>query len=152
MNELSLFNTLFNDDGYGFPTFHTERARVPSVDVIENNSGYVIMMDLPGRTEKDVEISLKDDVLTIASVKQAKPKDNGRAEDNAESKADSNSDSGVKNYLIRERYAYDFQRSFTMPKDINQDAVSATFKNGVLAITIERKPTAEKRKIAIQAA
>ncbi len=139
MNELSLFNTLFNDDGYTFPTYYAQRSQVPSVDVTENKTGYVLSMDLPGRTENDVEISLKDDILTISSVKQAETqKEETKASDCT--------------WLIRERKTSQFKRSFTMPKDINSDDVNATFKNGVLKVAIGKKPNAAERKIAINVA
>lgn len=144
MNELSLFNTLFNDDGYGFPAFRQARVNVPCVDVTENSKCYTISMDLPGRCENDVEISLKEDVLTIASVRKTQDKDCNA--ENKDNKAECDS------YLIRERSVSDFKRSFTMPKDINSSAVSAIFKNGVLTITIEKKPVAPVQKISINVA
>ena len=73
MNELSLLDTLFGNDGT-MPSFYT-RACTPNVDVKETKDAYILTMDLPGRNENDVEIGLKDDILTIASVEKAETKE-----------------------------------------------------------------------------
>ena len=69
MNELSLFNSLFDDGDFGFfPAVAKNYSfGVPQVDVKETKDAYALEMDLPGRTEKDVDVDLKDNVLTIAS-------------------------------------------------------------------------------------
>lgn len=139
MNELALFNRLFNGGDFFVKPF--EAAAVPSVDVKENKDSYVLDMDLPGKTENDVELSLKDDVLTIAS----------RKEEVREEKSDgAGADKGT--WLIRERRSSGFTRRFSLPQDVNADAVNATFKNGVLTVVMPRKPVAEPKKIAITVA
>ena len=142
MNELSLFNRLFNnndDFGLSFPTFGTACA-TPSVDVKQTKDSYVLDMDLPGKTEKDVDLTLKDDVLTISShEEETKEEQSDKAEkENGE-------------WLIRERRSYSFTRRFTLPQDVNVDGVNASFKNGVLTVVMPRKPAAEAKKIAITA-
>lgn len=140
MNELSLFNRLFNNEDFGlsFPTFNANCA-TPSVDVKQTEDSYVLDMDLPGKTENDVDLTLKDDVLTIAShedtTKEAKSRDDEK--ENGE-------------WLIRERRSYSFTRRFTLPQDVNTEGVNASFKNGVLTVVMPRKPAAEAKKIAIQ--
>lgn len=135
MNDLSLFNSLFDEDGTTFPRlWNTHTLSVPKVDVTETKDTYTLLMDLPGRAEDDVEISLKDNVLTIAS--------------STESKKEEKDD----NYLIRERGYSAFTRRFTLPDDVKGDAVNASFKNGVLCVTMPRNTVAsESRKIAISA-
>ncbi|MCR5725497.1 MAG: Hsp20/alpha crystallin family protein [Treponema sp.] len=143
MNELSLFNRLFNNEDFGlsFPAFDGRACVTPNVDVKQTKDAYVLDMDLPGKTENDVDISLKEDVLTISSheeeVKNAKADD--KEEENSE-------------WLIRERHSYNFTRRFTLPQDVNAEEVQATFKNGVLTIVMPRKPVAEPKKIAIKVA
>lgn len=142
MNELALFNRLFNGDDAGFfrPSFEGTNA-VPSVDVKENKDSYVLDMDLPGKTENDVDLSLKDDVLTISS----------HNEETKETKSDGK-DAEKGEWLIRERRSYNFTRRFTLPQDVNADAVNASFKNGVLTVVMPRKPVTEPKKIAITVA
>ena len=128
MNELSLLDTLFGNDGFTFPAARTA-CYSPKVDVLQTKDSYILKMDLPGKTEEDVEITLKNDVLTIAS-----------AEEENEI------------WLIRERTAYGsqkFRRTFTLPKDIDVSKVSANFKNGVLSVEIGRKEESAEQKIKI---
>jgi len=138
MNALSLFNPTFNQDVFDIfdRNFGTN---VPSVDVRETAEAYVMDMDLPGRSEKDVEISLKDRVLSISSLEEAKTEEKKKTDDGCE-------------YLIRERRSSSFSRRFTLPEDIDAEKVEANFKNGVLTITIPRRPEAQARQIAIKSA
>ena len=138
MNALSLFNPTFNQDVFDIfdRNFGTN---VPSVDVRETAEAYVMDMDLPGRSEKDVEISLKDRVLSISSLEEAKTEEKKKTDDGCE-------------YLIRERRSSSFSRRFTLPDDIAAEKVEANFKNGVLTITIPRRPEAQARQILIKSA
>ncbi len=146
MNTLRLFNPTISSDVFdafnrdlGFlGSFGSAPAVAPRVDVRETASAYLMDMDLPGLSEKDVEISLKDRVLTIASVKEAETEEK-KADDNGE-------------YLIRERRESAFERQFTLPEDIDAEKVDATFKNGVLSISIARRPEAQARQILIKTA
>ena len=145
MNELALFNRLFNDGEFFPRAFEPARCgvrtAVPNVDVKENKDAYVLDMDLPGKTESDVDLSLKDDVLTISS----------HQEETTEETSDGK-DAEKGEWLIRERRSYNFTRRFTLPQDVNADAVNASFKNGVLTIVMPRKPLAEPKKIEIKTA
>ena len=143
MNELSLFNSLFDDGDFGFFPAIAKNCSfgVPQVDVKETKDAYALEMDLPGRTEKDVDVDLKDSVLTIAS----------HTEETKEEKSKDKKD-GEAQWLIHERRTSSFCRRFTLPQDIDSEKVSATFKNGVLSVMIPRKPLSEPKKIAISVA
>lgn len=143
MNELSLLDSLLGTDDLGLATFPVlpscTVADTPDVDVQEKKDAYVFDMDLPGMSENDIDIDLEDNVLTISS-----------KEKEAESSKDS-SDEGK--WLLRERQIGSFKRQFELPEDIDVDAVHASFKNGVLTITVPRKAVAaSSKKIAIAAA
>ncbi|MBQ1832856.1 MAG: Hsp20/alpha crystallin family protein [Treponema sp.] len=138
MNELSLFDTLFNDGCAGFPVFKTSANYVPKVDVKENKNAYVLDMDLPGFSENDVQIDLKENVLTISSVEE---KENGNKKPEDEFV-----------WLIHERRSSDFERRFSLPQDIDADGITASFKNGVLTVSIPRKAEAAAKKINISVA
>lgn len=146
MNALSLFNPTFTSDvfdafdrGLGlFAPVSSSTVLAPRVDVRETNQAYLMEIDLPGMTEKDVEISLKDRILTIASLQETKTEDKQKDE-NTE-------------YLIRERRTSAFTRRFTLPEDINSENVKAEFKNGVLTIDIPRRPETQPRQITIKSA
>ena len=146
MNSLALFNpslaaelwnTMDNDFVDFFPavTKGSKMGFVPSVDVMETKENYILDMDLPGLTEKDVEINLKNRMLSISSKKEEKKEDKKEGD-----------------WLIKERRSSSFTRKFTLPDDIDADKVNATFTNGVLKITIPRKTEEVSKKIAITAA
>lgn len=135
MNELSLFNSLF-DTAFGGMPDSWKIAQTPKVDVKEDKDSYALQMDLPGFTEKDVNIEVEHGVLTISSAKT----------EEKEEKKD-----GEK-WLIRERSSSRFTRRFTLPDDVDQDKISAVFKNGVLNVTMNRKELPSPKRIAIEAA
>ena len=147
MNALSLFNDWLNNDFYGSEGLCGSNAAVPDVDVTENKDSYVLDMDLPGRTENDVNLELNEGVLTISSAKtetkQIEDKSGKHEKENGEEKP---------LYLLKERRRTEFRRSFTLPKDIDADSVTAGFKNGVLTVKIPRKAEVAPRKIQISVA
>ena len=147
MNELALFNDLFNgfeDDGYLMPSFNLRKAfTAPKVDVKEEKDAYLLEMDLPGKTDSDINIELNRNVLTISS--QTKSEKEEKQEEKAEAK-----DAGK--YLIKERYYSKFSRSFTLPEDVDSENLSAKVTNGVLTVTMPRKAIAAPKRIAITAA
>jgi len=137
MNTLNVFDAFDRSLGL-FSPFTTTTVVAPKVDVRETNQAYIMDIDLPGLTESDVEISLKDRVLSISSMQEAKKEEN-KKEEEAE-------------YLIRERRSSGFARRFTLPEDIDAEKVDASFRNGVLTITIPRRPETQPRQILIKSA
>jgi len=138
MNTLRLFNPAVAPDV--FDLFDRNYgSSVPSVDVRETAEAYLMDMDLPGKSEKDVEISLKDRVLSISSVQEAETETKKKDETEYD-------------YLIRERRSSSFARRFTLPEDIDAEKVEANFRNGVLSIRIPRRPEAQARQIQIKSA
>ena len=148
MNELSLFNNFFDgmtDDGYMFPSFNLKKAfQTPKVDVKKSEKEYTLQMDLPGRTEKDVDIELNNNVLTISSSKETKTEDKSDKHDK-DNKECKNSEK----WLIRERTYSEFTRSFTLPEDVDGEKLSANVSNGILTVVMPRKAIPSPKKIAI---
>jgi len=140
MNELCLLDSLFNEVLEAAPGFiYRGGVSAPKVDVSEDENAYTLEMELPGRSEKDVNIELDRDNLTISSreVKEAK-----------EDKKDRKS----AKYLLRERGGSgfsSFSRSFALPEDVNQEDISASFENGILTVSMKKKPVIAPKKIAI---
>lgn len=138
MNTLSLLNPTCTPDVFNF--FDRELTNsTPDVDVRETGDAYIMEMDLPGLSEKDVEINLKDRLLTITSIENAK-------------KEDEKKDNNDEQYLIRERRTNNFSRRFTLPEDIDASKVEANFVKGVLTINISRRPESQPRQIQIKSA
>ena len=135
MNDLSIFDSLFNDvlGGDVAPVlYHKAYTHSPRVNVYEEDEAYTLEMELPGRTDKDINIELNHNTLTISSkVEDAKKEDK------------------KKKYLVRECHVASFSRSFTLPQDIDEESISASFKNGILKIDMKKKALATPKKIAI---
>lgn len=141
MNSLAFFNPRFTSDlfdvidrnlGDLVPSQASTPVVTPRVDVRETPEAYILDMDLPGFTEKDVEINLKDRVLSISSKLQEKQEEKKEGD-----------------WLIKERRSSCFSRRFTLPQDIDAEKVTAEFKHGVLSVDIPRKPEPQAKQIAI---
>jgi HSP20 family protein len=120
-------NRLFDDMFRGFDDsrFWAGRGAWPSVDVEETDKGYRVTAELPGLEERDVEVLLEDGLLTV------------RGEKRLETEA--------KNRSYSERFYGRFERQVTLDRDVDDGAVSATFKNGVLTVTVPKNPRAVER-------
>jgi len=111
----------------------TEDIKTPAVDIKEEKDRYIMEVELPGMTEKDVEVKVENGVLTISSKKE---------ETREESK---------KGYIRKERRSYSFSRSFSLPEKTDLDKIKAHFKNGLLNIEIPKAPEAKPRMIEVKA-
>jgi HSP20 family protein len=103
----------------------------PRVDVSESNEAYDIAVELPGMTEKDIELTLSDDSLTIK----------GEKKETREEKK--------KNYHVTERSYGSFQRTFRVPNGVDHNKVSASCSKGVLNISLPKTETAKKKKRSV---
>ncbi len=123
---LNSFDRLF--DGI----FDDQAVSVPPVDVRETENGWHMEVDLPGLSEKDVEVKLENNLLTISSRKEQKEeqKKNG--------------------YLLRERRASSFCRSFVLPDEVDREKIEASFANGVLSLSFSKVPAAQPRTIEVK--
>lgn len=157
MNGLSLIDSIL-DGVYGAANYGGRKGDynfVPAVDIEKNGNAYVLYMDLPGKTEADIELSVKENILTIASAKADSA--NGEANASTNNADNATNDSAKKeeesHYLLCERIpAGNFKRAFTLANDCDAAKISAQLKNGVLTVTIPVKAEAEAQKIRIQAA
>ena len=103
----------------------------PAVDIYEDESQLVLTAEIPGINEKDVEIKIEDNTLSI----------HGERKLEKETKEE--------NYHRIERAYGSFYRSFTLPNHIDQDKIQAEHENGVLKITMPKKPELQPRKVKI---
>ncbi len=129
---------LFDDfmRGFDVPLLRgSEEGKIlPDVDVAETDKEVQVTADLPGVDEKDLEVTLAEGVLTISGEKKSEREEK------------------KKDYHRIERVFGRFERSIALPEGLAEDKVAATFKNGVLTVTIPKKPEAKKssRKIPIK--
>ena len=150
MNELALFNDLFDgfEDDYMLPSFNFKKVfQNPKVDVKEGKDAYTLEMDLPGKTDKDVNIELNHNVLTISS--ETKSEKEEKKDEKAEKKEEKKDET---KWLIRERTYNKFSRSFTLPEDVDGENLSASVKNCVLTVCMPRKAPVSPKRIAITCA
>jgi HSP20 family protein len=110
-------------------------AMTPSIEVSESEGELKIDADLPGVEEKDVDVAISDNVLTIKGEKKAEREEK------------------KKDFHLVERSYGSFSRSLTLPFVVDPDQAKATFKNGVLSISLPKPPEvqAKAKKIAISA-
>ena len=111
-------------------------AAVPAVDIIEGDKAYEVTAELPGMDEKNIEVKVANGNLIIKGEKH---------EEKEEKKKD---------YYLQERHFGSFERSFQVPDGVDADKIEASFKKGVLTVTLPKKPEAQKpeKKIDVKAA
>lgn len=95
---------------------------VPPVDVTEDGTAFVITAELPGMTEKDVDVSVSSGMLTLKGEKRQEKQEKD------------------KDFCMTERAFGAFERSFSLPDSADAEKVSASFANGVLTVTLPKKP------------
>lgn len=126
----SLFNSLWNN--WGLNT-----AKTPSVDIMETEKAYVLEAELPGYSEKDVDVHVDKHVLKISSICEAEKETKNEVDESPK-------------YLIRERSCLEFERSFALPEGIDEEKIEGTFKNGVLTINMPKVPAKQPKKIDVK--
>ena len=120
------FDSAFQNSGH--PSY---AATTPIVDVQEKADAYHLEAELPGLTEKDFIVNVEHNLLTISSQQE-------HSEEREEN-----------GYVIRERRSGAFRRSFALPEDVDADQISATFKDGLLTLTVPKTGKAQARQIAV---
>ena len=138
----SIFGNDFMDDFFVFPqerkTTPTAKANLMQTDVKETETGYEVVIDLPGYSKENVNAELKDGYLIISATTSTN--DEEKSEDGK--------------YIRKERYSGSCQRSFYVGEDITHDAIKAKYENGTLKLDIPKKeaqPKVEQKKtIAIE--
>jgi len=118
----------------GMPFGGQRWAMTPVVDVTENEKSYDISVELPGMDEKDIEITLSEDLLGLKGEKRYE-----REEEK-------------KDFHLTERSYGKFQRTFRLPADVDENKIAASFTKGVLAISLPKtgKAKAGVKKIAVK--
>lgn len=109
-------------------------AFAPQMDVTEDDKEICVTVELPGMDEKDIDISISSDVLTIRGEKKSEKEDKG------------------KNYYRMERSYGAFHRAIPLPAEVDQDKIEASFKKGVLTVTLPKTAEAQReaKKITVK--
>jgi len=106
----------------------------PKIDVVDQKDKVLVTAELPGMQEKDIEVIVTNDLLTIKGEKQEETKEE------------------KKEYYHHERYYGEFERSIALPSNIDESKVTASFKNGILKIQLPKvaEQQTRGRKIEIK--
>jgi HSP20 family protein len=127
MNLHREMNRLFDDMFRGFDDSRLlgGRGGWPSLDVEETGKEYRVTAELPGLEERDVEVLLQDGLLTVRGEKKI--------------------ESENRNRTYSERFYGRFERQIPLGQEVDENAVSATFKNGILTVTVPKNAQAVER-------
>ncbi len=105
---------------------------VPPMDIAEESDRLLIRVEVPGVEEKDLQVNFEDGLLMISGERQFERKED-------------------RNYHRIERSYGSFSRSFTLPRNVDSNKISATFKNGILEIEVPKLEEAKPKQIQIKA-
>jgi HSP20 family protein len=127
---------LFDDFTQGFPALSNGGTAdlLPSMDVTETDKQIEITAELPGLEEKDVQVNVADNVLTIRGEKKAEKEEKDKA------------------YRLVERSYGSFVRSLALPDGVNADTIKASIEKGVLKVTVPKPAPAQVKKIEVKTA
>ena len=124
-------NRLF-DGVFARPMAAPERVWAPAVDMYETSDELVVTAELAGMSEKEIKLSIADDVLTLRGERfpgqEVKPEDAHRGE----------------------RWYGKFERTLTLPIPVQTDKVKATYRDGVLTVTLPKVEETKPKEIAIE--
>jgi HSP20 family protein len=125
-------NRLFNETMFrGQPEDSAITTWAPAVDIYETPNELVVKADLPGVDEKDIDIRVEDNLLTIRGERKF---EKNVSEDN---------------YLRVERTYGTFSRSFSLPNTINPEGIHAEYKNGVLTVNLPKREESKPRQVKV---
>lgn len=133
-NEIERVFDSFTGRGFGrLPSLFEgkEGPLSPTMDIKENDRQLTVEAELPGMEEKDIDVSLRDGVLTIKGEKKSEREE--KEED----------------YHVSERTYGSFQRAFRLPDTVDEDNISADMDKGVLKIVIPKKPGTPEKRIPV---
>jgi HSP20 family protein len=123
-----IFNKMFRDSGMSSFNFARPFSTAadgtfkPSLDLSAGDKEYTVTVELPGAKKDEIKVDIVDNVMTISGEKKQEQEEKD------------------KNYYRQERYFGEFKRVLALPDDADQDGIEADFKQGVLTVTIPRKP------------
>ncbi len=140
-----LFDDFFSDFGRRTPSlFRTHEpawllgrrrgAMTPAVDIVEDDKAITLTAELPGMKEDDIEIVLRDDVLTVKGEKKSETREE------------------EENYYLTERHYGAFERTFRLPDTAIADKIKAAYEDGLLRVVIPKRPEARKIEKKIKVA
>jgi HSP20 family protein len=129
-----VFRPFFTEGDWPFSRMGST-MRMPETDVVERENEIRVVCELPGMRSDQVEVSLENNVLTISGEK-SETREEGQEKDT---------------YHLSERRWGRFSRSFVLPREVDQEKIKASFREGVLEVTIPKSEKAKRRRIDVDA-
>ena len=105
---------------------------LPSINFSKKNGNYLLTAELPGISKEDIEVKIDEGVLTVS----------GKKEHHTEEKE--------ADYYFKETSSGSFSRSIKLPGSVEEEKVEATFKDGVLTVTLPHKEEPETKTIKVK--
>ena len=127
----SLLNRLRRELDQTFEFAAHEASWTPAVDIHEEDKQFVVRADLPGVKQEDLEVSLTGNRLTVSGSREQERREQDEQ------------------YYTSERLFGRFSRSFTLPDGADPDRVQADLKDGVLTLSIPKRPEVQPKRITI---
>jgi HSP20 family protein len=127
----TLLEDLFHAESSMAP-FQSNGKRMPAIDVKETDEAITVDAELPGLKQEEIQVSVEEGVLTIS----------------AERKQDKDEQS--KNVHRKERYYGHLERSLALPGSVEGGKVEAVYKDGVLHVTLPKKPSAKPKAVTVK--
>lgn len=103
----------------------------PNTDITEDEKEYLVRMDIPGMEKNDIKINVLDGRLTITGERKTEEKEEN------------------KDFVRQERYQGSFYRSFKLPEKLKEDAIKASFNNGVLKVVVPKAEVVKPKMIEV---
>lgn len=125
-----LFNQFFGKQGW-FPSTYFARGFIPAFDVSETDEDIIVKAELPGVDPKEIEVNLMGSTLTVKGEKKEE------------------SEEKTENMHCIERSFGSFSRSVSLPCEVKEDKIKATFKDGVLNLKLPKAESSKKSSIKI---
>ncbi|MFP4469546.1 MAG: Hsp20/alpha crystallin family protein [Bacteroidales bacterium] len=124
----SYFSEFFDRDLFDNANAGFANSTMPAVNIKEGKDDYMVEVAAPGMKKDDFKIELDNNLLVISSEKQQEHEEKKEGE------------------FTRQEFSYSsFRRSFTLPKTIKEEDIKATYKDGVLSITLPKKDEAKEK-------
>ncbi len=114
------FNAKFQNDP-NFNKFFKDFSIVPKIDIKDMGDKYIINAEIPGSKKNSIKVNIKNHILTI------------------EAKTEDFESSKNSNFIQKERYIGNFERSITLPNDVDENSLKTKYTNGILTITLSKK-------------
>ena len=126
-----LFDEFFNDFPFNNAFPRNRENWNPAVDILEKDGDLILRAELPGMTEKQIELKLEGNTLTLKGERKLENEDKKNS------------------YHRLESFYGSFMRTFRLPDTVDMEKISAEYKNGVLTITMPQKPEVKPREIQV---